>query len=95
MATPEELQHRIVQTFQQMKNDPGLFSRIRRSLQRRLDRCDAFCMVGILNTYCKHLRLTSSYCTVLRVSTDFSVVQPKTLLLCMFNHIYVVLKPQL
>ncbi|KAJ4436784.1 hypothetical protein ANN_16916 [Periplaneta americana] len=38
-TTPEELQHRVVDAFQQMKNDPGLLESIRGSLRRRLDRC--------------------------------------------------------
>ncbi|EZA47402.1 hypothetical protein X777_16327, partial [Ooceraea biroi] len=39
VTTPKELQHRIVDAFQQMKNDPGLFERIRGSLRRRVHRC--------------------------------------------------------
>ena len=38
IATPEELQYRVVYAFKQMKNDPGLLERIRGSLRRRLDR---------------------------------------------------------
>ncbi|KAJ4448617.1 hypothetical protein ANN_00007, partial [Periplaneta americana] len=32
VTTPEEMQHRIVDAFQQMKNDPGLLERILGSL---------------------------------------------------------------
>ncbi|KAJ4448683.1 hypothetical protein ANN_00073 [Periplaneta americana] len=39
VTTPEELLHRIVDAFQQMKNDPGLLESILGSLQGRLDRC--------------------------------------------------------
>ena len=39
IATPEELQNRIVHSFQQMKNDPGLLDRIRGTLRRRLGGC--------------------------------------------------------
>ena len=39
IATPGELQYRIVHAFQQMKNDSGLLECIRGSLRRRLDGC--------------------------------------------------------
>ncbi|KAJ4446155.1 hypothetical protein ANN_12848 [Periplaneta americana] len=38
ISTPEKLHHRIVDAFQQTKNDPGLLETIRDTLRRKPDR---------------------------------------------------------